>query len=99
MNDLIRTPLALGLLALTIAFASGTVKSAAGAGETLKGIDSATGHFTDAGYQAEAERSAAEDLDVVSALSTLQTQQTAYNTALQAYASVQKLSLFDYIRT
>ena len=71
----------------------------ASAGETLKGIDSATGHFTDAGYQAEAERSAAEDLDVVSALSTLQTQQTAYNTALQAYASVQKLSLFDYIRT
>jgi len=45
MNDLIRTPLALGLLALTIAFASGTVKSAAGAGETLKGQD-ALGDWT-----------------------------------------------------
>ena len=54
--------------------------------------------MAEAGYQGEVERSAAEDLDLVSALSDLQSQQTAYETALQAYASVQRLSLFDYIR-
>ena len=51
-----------------------------------------------AAFLGEVERSAAEDLDVVAALSGLQNQQTAYETALQAYASVQRLSLFDYIR-
>lgn len=70
----------------------------AGAGEAMRAIDSAQGRLDEVGFQAEVERSAAEDLDLVSALSELQTQQTAYETALQAYASVQRLSLFDYIR-
>ncbi|MBK6866039.1 MAG: flagellar hook-associated protein FlgL [Ideonella sp.] len=69
-----------------------------GAGEALHAIDAAEGRLAEAGYQGEVERSAAEDLDLVSALSDLQSQQTAYETALQAYASVQRLSLFDYIR-
>lgn len=68
------------------------------AGNALGSIDSETGRLVEAGDQADAERSSAEDLDLVSALSDLQTQQTAYQTALQAYASVQRLSLFDYIR-
>jgi flagellar hook-associated protein 3 FlgL len=70
----------------------------AGAGEALHAIDGAQDRLDEAEFQAEVERSAAEDLDLVSALSDLQTQQTAYETALQAYASVQRLSLFDYIR-
>ena len=47
--------------------------------------------------QMEAQRSAAEDIDMVAALSQLQTQQTAVSAALQSYASIQKLSLFNYI--
>ena len=70
----------------------------AGTGEALTAIDAAQGRLDESAFQGEVERSAAEDLDLVSALSSLQTQQTAYETALQAYASVQRLSLFDYIR-
>lgn len=70
----------------------------AGTGETLTAIDAAQGRLDESSLLGETERSAAEDLDVVAALSGLQSQQTAYDTALQAYASVQRLSLFDYIR-
>lgn len=74
----------------------GVVRS--GTGATLQAIDAAQGRLDDSALQAETERSAAEDLDFVAALSDLQTQQTAYDTALQAYAAVQRLSLFDYLR-
>lgn len=47
--------------------------------------------------QMETQRSAAEDLDMVAALSELKTQETAVSAALQSYASIQKLSLFNYI--
>lgn len=46
---------------------------------------------------AQAERSNAEDLDLVQAISEFQTRQTSYDAALKAYSMVQKLSLFDYI--
>lgn len=47
--------------------------------------------------QMESQRSAAEDIDIVAALSQLKTQETAVSAALQSYASIQKLSLFNYI--
>jgi flagellar hook-associated protein 3 FlgL len=47
--------------------------------------------------QMEAQRSGAEDIDAVAALSQLKTQETMVSAALQSYASIQKLSLFDYI--
>ena len=50
--------------------------------------------------QVEAQRVAAEDYDaegMVKALSQLKTQETAVSAALQSYASIQKLSLFNYI--
>ena len=47
--------------------------------------------------QVESQRSAAEDIDAVAALSQLKTQETAVSAALQSYASIQKLSLFNYI--
>ena len=47
--------------------------------------------------QMEAQRSGAEDIDMVAALSQLKTQETSVSAALQSYASIQKLSLFDYI--
>lgn len=74
----------------------GVVRS--GTGASLQAIDAAQGRLDDSALQAESERSTAEDLDLVAALSDLQTQQTAYDTALQAYAAVQRLSLFDYLR-
>lgn len=50
--------------------------------------------------QIQAQRVAAEDYDpegMVRAISQLETQKTAVSTALQSYASIQKLSLFNYI--
>lgn len=50
--------------------------------------------------QTEAQRVAAEQYDaqgMVQAISQMQTQQTAVSAALQSYASIQKLSLFNYI--
>ena len=47
--------------------------------------------------QVENQRSAAEDIDMVKALSDLTTQQTAVSAALQSYTSIQKLSLFNFI--
>lgn len=50
--------------------------------------------------QVEAQRVAAEQYDaegMVRAVAQMQTQQTAVSAALQSYASIQKLSLFNYI--
>ena len=50
--------------------------------------------------QVEAQRVAAEQYDsegMVRAISQMQTQQTAVSAALQSYASIQKLSLLNYI--
>lgn len=52
----------------------------------------------DAKVAAQAERSAAEDLDMVEAVSQFQSRQTSYDAALKAYSMVQRLSLFEYIR-
>ena len=41
--------------------------------------------------------SRAEDLDMIKGISDFENQQTGYQAALQTYASVQKLSLFNYI--
>ncbi len=47
--------------------------------------------------QLEADRSRAEDLDMVKGIADFQNQQTAYEAALKSYSSVQRLSLFNYI--
>lgn len=47
--------------------------------------------------QAQDERSNAEDLDMVHAISDFQLKQTGYDAALKAYSQVQRLSLFNYI--
>ena len=57
-------------------------------------IDANQGKRSD---QLEADRSRAEDLEMIKGISDFQTQQTAYQAALQSYAQVQKLSLFNYI--
>ena len=66
-------------------------------GETLTRIDNATGRLDDQRLAAKTERSNAEDLDMVEALSEFQNKQTGYDAALKSYSLVQKLSLFNYI--
>jgi flagellar hook-associated protein 3 FlgL len=47
--------------------------------------------------QLEADRSRAEDLDMIQAIADFQNQQTGYDAALKSYAQIQKLSLFNYL--
>jgi flagellar hook-associated protein 3 FlgL len=47
--------------------------------------------------QLESDRSRAEDLDMVKGISDFNNLQTGYQAALQTYAQVQKLSLFNFI--
>jgi flagellar hook-associated protein 3 FlgL len=69
----------------------------AAVGEQLNRMDSIQGRNDSLKLAAQTEKSNAEDLDMVSAISSFQNQQTGYQAALQTYASVQKLSLFQYI--
>jgi flagellar hook-associated protein 3 FlgL len=46
---------------------------------------------------AQTERSSAEDLDMVQAISSFQNQQTGYDAALKSYSMVQRISLFQYL--
>ncbi|WP_253950357.1 flagellin [Methylibium sp. T29] len=67
------------------------------AGETLNRIDRAAERLSGQKLAAQTDRSQAEDLDMVEAISTFQKQQTGYEAALKSYASVQNLSLFQYL--
>ncbi len=67
------------------------------AGELLNRADRITDSQDKRSVQLEADRSRAEDLDMVKGISDFQNQQTGYQAALQSYAQVQKLSLFNYI--
>jgi flagellar hook-associated protein 3 FlgL len=67
------------------------------AGELLNRADRITDSQDKRAIQLEADRSRAEDLDMVKGISDFQKQQTGYQAALQSYAQIQKLSLFNYI--
>jgi len=66
-------------------------------GETLNRIDSATGRLDDLRLASQTDRSNAEGLDMVKAISDFQNKQTGYDAALKSYSLVQKMSLFNYI--
>ena len=70
----------------------------ADAGAWLARLDNTETRLGGQKLQAQAERSSAEDLDMVQAISDFQNQQTGYQAALQTYATVQRLSLFDFIK-
>ena len=67
------------------------------AGELLNRADRISTNQDKRSIQLEADRSRAEDLDMVKGISDFQNQQTGYQAALQSYAQIQKLSLFNYI--
>jgi flagellar hook-associated protein 3 FlgL len=67
------------------------------AGDLLNRADRISANQEDRGIQLEADRSRAEDLDMVKGISSFNNQQTGYQAALQTYAKVQQLSLFNFI--
>lgn len=79
------------------AFHDHLLSQRARAGESLKRMDSVELRTADARLAAQAERSTAEDLDMVEAISDFQNRQTGYDAALRAYSLVQRMSLFNYI--
>ncbi len=70
-----------------------------GVGETLNRIDGVNNRLDGLKLQGETERSSAEDLDMVQAISDFQNKQSGYDAALKSYSMVQRLSLFQYINT
>jgi flagellar hook-associated protein 3 FlgL len=67
------------------------------AGDLLNRADRISSTQEERSVQSEADRSRAEDMDMIQGLSEFQNQQTSYQAALQTYASIQKLSLFTYL--
>ena len=49
-------------------------------------------------WGAQTQRSLAEDLDMIQALSDFKARQTGYEAALGTYAMVQRMSLFQYLK-
>ena len=66
-------------------------------GEALNRMDGIESRNSSLKLAAQTERSNAEDLDMVDGISNFQNQQSGYQAALQSYAMIQKLSLFQYI--
>ena len=67
------------------------------AGDLMNRADTISADQDKRSIQVEGDRSSAEDLDMIKGVSDFQNQQTGYQAALQSYAQVQKLSLFNYI--
>jgi flagellar hook-associated protein 3 FlgL len=68
-------------------------------GGTLNRIDGVSDRLDGLKLQGQTEKSNAEDLDMVQALSDFQNKQTGYDAALKSYSMVQRLSLFQYINS
>lgn len=67
------------------------------AGELLNRADRITGDQQNRSIQLEADRSRAEDLDMLKGISDFQNANVGLEAALKSYAQVQRLSLFNYI--
>jgi flagellar hook-associated protein 3 FlgL len=67
------------------------------AGDLLGRAERITSNLQKRNVQLESDRSAAEDMDMVKGISDFNNLQTGYQAALQTYAQVQKLSLFNFI--
>ena len=67
------------------------------AGDQLNRADRLESDMKDQALTQEGARSRAEDIDMITALSDVETQKVGLQAALQSYAQMQKLSLFNYI--
>lgn len=66
-------------------------------GETMRRIDSIGERLSQTKLDAQQDRSEAEDLDMLKAISDFQNQQTGYDAALKTYSIVQQMSLLKYL--
>jgi flagellar hook-associated protein 3 FlgL len=66
-------------------------------GEVLNRTDMVESRIGAQALAAKTERSQAEDLDMVKAISDFQNQQTGYEAALKTYSTVQRMSLFQFL--
>jgi flagellar hook-associated protein 3 FlgL len=73
------------------------VSARADAGDTLNRIDGVNDRLDGLKLAGETEKSSAEDLDMVQAISDFQNKQSGYDAALKSYSMVQRLSLFQYL--
>lgn len=73
-----------------------TARSQSGA--ALTRLDQMEQRNRDKSLWAKTVQSNAEDVDMVQAVSEFQGKQTSYSAALQSYALVQRMSLFDYLK-
>ena len=71
----------------------------ADAGAWLQRLDNVESRVAGQKLLAQSEQSNAEDLDMVHAISDFQLKQTGYDAALRAYSTMQRLSLFDFLRS
>ena len=69
----------------------------ASAGAVLNRLDSESDRLDAQKLSAKSERTNAEDVDMVHAISDFQEKQSGYDAALKSYAMVQRLSLFQYV--
>jgi flagellar hook-associated protein 3 FlgL len=69
----------------------------AATGEVLNRIDNDTSRLASQKLASQVERSDAEDLDMVQAISQFQNRQSGYEAALKSYSMVQRLTLFQYL--
>ena len=67
-------------------------------GEALNRIDGIEQRLSQTKLDAQRDRSEAEDLDMLQAISDFQNRQTGYDAALKAYSTVQQMSLLQYLR-
>jgi flagellar hook-associated protein 3 FlgL len=67
------------------------------AGDLLNRADRISANQDKRSIEVEGDRARAEDLDMTKGISDFQNQQVGYQAALQSYAQVQKLSLFNYL--
>ena len=67
------------------------------AGDLLNRADSISSTNDQRKIVQDGNRSRAEDIDMIQGVSDFQKQQTGYQAALQSYAQIQKLSLFNFI--
>ncbi len=66
-------------------------------GESLNRMESIESRIGALKLAAKTDRSNAEDLDMIEAISRFQNQQAGFDAALKSYASVQRMSLLNYL--
>lgn len=106
VGELLTTGRSATQVAQTISDGLGGVDATAGnlaawrarTGAALNRIDGIEQRLGQTRLDAQRDRSDAEDLDMMQAISDFQNRQTGYDAALKTYSIIQQMSLFDYLR-